>query len=111
MHIVTEDNSMIKRTTIVICTCLIISAFGTAMATDDGATTYKQTCSSCHETGAGGAPQLENKAEWQPRITRGADALYASILDKKCDLLKELRKDLSDDKIKAAVNYIVSQTR
>ena len=110
MHIVTEDNSMIKRTAIVICTCLIISAFGTAMATD-GATTYKQICSSCHETGAGGAPQLENKAEWQPRISRGADALYASILNEKCDLLKELRRDLSDDKIKAAVDYIVSQSR
>lgn len=101
---------MIKRTTIVMCSCLIISAFGTAMATD-GEITYEQICSSCHETGAGGAPQLENKAEWKPRLTRGTDALYASILNKKCDLLKDLRKDLSDDKIKDAVDYMVSQTR
>ncbi len=101
---------MIKQTAIVICTCLVITAFGTAMAAD-GATTYKQICSSCHETGAGGAPQLENKSEWKHRITKGTDALHASILNKKCDLLKDLRKDLSDDKIKAAVNYMVSQTR
>ncbi len=99
---------MIKRIAIVICTCLITVTFGTAMAAD-GASTYKLICSSCHETGAGGAPQLKNKAEWKPRITKGTDALYASILNKKCDLLKELRKDLSDDKIKAAVNYMVSQ--
>ena len=101
---------MIKQTAIVICTCLIITAFGTAMAAD-GATTYKQICASCHETGADNAPQLENKVEWKHRTSKGTDALYASILDKKCGLLKELRKDLSDDKIKAAVNYIVSQTR
>jgi cytochrome c5 len=101
---------MIKQTVIVIFTCLIITAFGAAMAAD-GRTTYRQTCSSCHETGAAGAPQLENKAEWKPRLAKGTDALYASILNKKCDLLKELRKDLSDDKVKAAVNYMVSQTK
>ena len=101
---------MIKQTVIVMCTCLITTAFGIAVAAD-GATTYKQICSSCHETGADDAPQLENKVEWQLRITKGTDALYASILNKKCDLLKDLRKDLSDDKIKAAVNYMISQTK
>lgn len=101
---------MIKRTAIVMCTCLIITTFGTAMAAG-GVSTYKQICSSCHEVGAGGAPRLENKAEWKLRITKDTDALYASILNKKCDLLKELRKDLSDNKIKAAVNYMVSQAK
>lgn len=101
---------MIKRTAIVMCTCLMITASGAAMAYD-GATTYKQICSSCHETAVDGAPQLENKAEWRSRLTRGEDAMYASILNHRCSLLKEIRKDLSDDKIKAAVNYIVSQTR
>lgn len=101
---------MIIRTAIVMCTCLIITAFGTAMAAD-GASTYKLICSSCHETGAGNAPQLENKSEWKSRITKGTDALYASVFNKKCDLLKELRKDLSDDMIKDAVNYMVSQTK
>ena len=101
---------MIKLTATVMCTGLLITAFGTAMAAD-GATTYKQICSSCHETGAGGAPQLENKSEWRSRITKGEDALHVSVLNKKCDLLKELRIDLSDDMIKAAVNYMVSQAK
>ena len=101
---------MIKVITIVMCTGLITAASGAAMA-DDGATTYKQICSSCHETPVGGAPKLGNKAEWKPRIAKGADVLHASILNKKCKLLKELRIDLSNDKIKAAVNYMVSKAK
>ena len=101
---------MNKRAAIVMCAGLIIAASDAAMA-DDGATTYKQVCSSCHETPVAGAPKLDDKAEWKPRIAKGTDALYASILNNKCGLLKELRKDLSNDKIKAAVNYMVSQAR
>ncbi len=93
---------MRKLTAIVICTGLIITASGTAMA-DDGADTYKLVCSSCHESGAVNAPKLEDKVEWKHRITQGMDTLYASTLNGKCKVfVKDLRKDLSDEIIKAA---------
>ena len=102
---------MRKLTAIVICTGLIITASGTAMA-DDGADTYKLVCSSCHESGAVNAPKLEDKVEWKHHITQGMDTLYASTLNGKCKVfVKNLRKDLSDEIIKAAVDYMVSQAK
>ena len=102
---------MIKLTTIAMCTGLIITASGIAMA-DDGADTYKLVCSGCHEIGIGGAPKLEDKVEWIHRINQGMDTLYASTLNGKCQFfVKDLRKDLSDEVIKAAVDYMVSQAK
>jgi len=102
---------MKKLTAIVMCTGLTIAASGTARA-DDGADTYKLVCSGCHETGINGTPKLEDKVEWMHRINQGMDALYASTVNGKCQLfVKELRKDLSDEVIKAAVDYMVSQAK
>ena len=103
---------MIKLTAIVLCSYLIITASGAAMADDVGVDTYKLVCSSCHESGAVNAPKLEDKLEWKHRIAQGMDTLYASTLNGKCQLfVKELRKDLSDEVIKAAVDYMVSQAK
>lgn len=91
------------------CAGVIIVASASAMA-DDGATTYKLVCSSCHESGAIGAPKLEDKTEWKYRINKGMDALYASTVHGKCQLfVTHLRQDLSDEEIKTAVDYIVSE--
>lgn len=100
---------MIKLTVIVICAGLIITAADTAMA--GGADTYKSVCSGCHESGAVGAPELKDKEEWQHRIAQGMDTLYASVQNGKCEALKSLRRDLTDEVIKSAVDYMVSQTR
>jgi len=102
---------MKKLTAIVVCTDLIVFASGNAIA-DDGAATYKLVCSSCHEAAAAGAPKLEDKAAWEPRIAQGMDALYASTRDGKCELfVKNLRTDISDETIKAAVDYMVSRVK
>ena len=102
---------MIKLTATVLCACLIITASGAAMA-DDGASTYKLVCSSCHESGVHNAPKLEDKVEWKHRIAQGMDTLYTSTLNGKCQLfVKELRKDLSDEVIKGAVDYMVYQAK
>ena len=110
MHIVAEVSNMKKLFVIAPCFALIVATNGNAVA-DNGKTTYKQVCSSCHESGVNNAPILEDKLEWKLRSAKGTDALYASILNNKCELLKDLRHDLSNDKIKAAVNYMVSQAK
>jgi cytochrome c5 len=101
---------MKKLPAIVMCTGLIIAASGTAMASD-GADTYKLVCSSCHESGIDNTPKLEDKLEWKHRMTKGMDALYASVQNGQCEVLKDLRRDLSDEAIKAAVDYMVSQAK
>ena len=74
--------------------------------------TYEQACKACHMTGAANAPKLEDKAAWKPRIAQGMDALYTSVLKGKGAMPpKAGRADLSDDVIKAAVDYMVSQAK
>ena len=100
---------MKKLTAIAMCTGLIMAS-GTAMA--DGAATYKQACAACHVAGAAGAPKLEDKAAWKPRLAQGKDALYNSVLKGKGAMPpKGGRADLSDDVVKAAVDYMVSQAK
>ena len=102
---------MKKLTALVMYCGLLFVASGSASA-DDGADTYKLVCSSCHASAAAGAPKLEDKAQWKSRLAQGMDALYASTLDGKCELfVKELRVDLSDEVIKSAVDYMVSQVQ
>ena len=102
---------MKKITEIAMFTSLVLAGSGTAMA-DDGKDTYNLVCSSCHESGAKNAPKLEDKVEWISRIAQGMDTLYASTLDGKCQLyVKVLRKDLSDEVIKNAVDYMVYQIK
>lgn len=38
-------------------------------------------CGKCHETGAGGAPKIGDKAAWIPRLTQGLDPLVRSAIN------------------------------
>lgn len=77
-----------------------------------GKSTYDSVCFACHTTGAAGAPMLGNKDAWAPRIAQGMDALYTSALNGKNGMPpKGGRMDLPDADIKAAVDYIVSQSK
>ncbi|MGB4468279.1 MAG: c-type cytochrome [Azovibrio sp.] len=78
----------------------------------DGPAVYASVCSACHATGAAGAPVKGDKAAWAPRIATGSDALYRSALGGKNAMPpKGGAANLSDDEIKAAVDYLVSQAR
>lgn len=101
---------MKKPTVIVIFTSLMMATSGVAIA--DGAATYQQACVACHMTGAAGAPKLEDKAAWAPRIAQGKDVLYKSVLEGKGAMPpKAGQTQLSDDEIKAAVDYMVAQAK
>ena len=92
---------------------LIVAVFaaGGAIA-DDGGSTYRMVCSSCHGSGVFDAPTLKDKADWKPRIAKGMDALYAPLTNGRCQkFVRDLRKDLTEDNIKAAIDYMVAQVR
>ena len=101
---------MKKLNMIAMCASLIVAASGSAIA--GGAETYKETCMACHAAGVANAPKLEDKAAWKPRIALGKDVLYASVLKGKGAMPpKAGRADLSDDVIKAAVDYMVGMSK
>lgn len=74
-----------------------------------GKSTFDTVCAACHSTGAAGAPKYGDKAAWAPRIKQGKPALYNSALHGKGAMPpKGGNAGLSDDAVKAAVDYMVS---
>ena len=80
----------------------------------DGEAVYKQACISCHMTGAAGAPKNGDASAWQPRIAKGVDALVQSAIagvPGTAMVAKGACNTCSDDDIRAAVEYMVAQSR
>lgn len=83
-----------------------------AAAAVDGKAIYEKTCAVCHVAGVAGAPKTGDKAAWAPRIKQGMDALYASTIKGKGAMPpKGGAAQLTDDQVKAAVEYLVGQSK
>lgn len=77
-----------------------------------GESIYKQSCAVCHAAGVAGAPKLTDRAAWVPRIAKGMEAMYASATKGKGAMpAKGGNPSLSEADVKAAVDYMVAQTR
>jgi len=75
-------------------------------------TIYTASCAACHISGAAGAPKQGDKAAWAPRIKNGNAVLYASAIKGKGAMpAKGGNTSLSDDDVKAVVDYMVSQAK
>lgn len=73
---------------------------------------YTQACAVCHVAGVAGAPKLGDKAAWAPRIKTGNDALVAAVIKGKGAMpARGGGATLSDAEIKAAVEYMVAQSK
>lgn len=78
----------------------------------DGPTIYNSVCGACHNTGVAGAPKIDDKAAWAPRIATGVEALYNSALNGKNAMpARGGAATLSDDEIKGTVDYMLSQVK
>ena len=67
----------------------------------------------CHGMGLAGAPKVGDAAQWTARTAKGPDALYANAINGyqgSAGMMpaKGGRMDLSDDAVRAAVDYMVS---
>lgn len=71
-----------------------------------------QVCAACHAAGLMQSPKLGNAGDWAPRIEKGIETLYTNALQG-FNLMpaKGGRADLSDDDIKAAVDYMLQQAQ
>ena len=81
-----------------------------------GKSTYGKVCALCHAAGVGGAPKPGDKADWGPRIAQGMDVLYQHSLEgftgaKGVMPPHGAMPSLTDEEMKAAVNYRVDQSR
>lgn len=75
-------------------------------------TIYNASCAACHVSGAAGAPKQGDKAAWAPRVKNGNATLYASAIKGKGAMpAKGGNTSLSDDDVKAVVDYMVNQAK
>lgn len=78
----------------------------------DGVAVYNTVCMVCHASGVAGAPKTGDKAAWAPRIAQGAATLIKNaVIGKGAMPPKGGGTDLSEAEIKAAVEYLVGQSK
>lgn len=76
-----------------------------------GEKVYKGACFACHDAGVAGSPKTGDIAAWTARIAAGNDAMYnAAINGKGVMPPKGGNMSISDDDVKAAVDYMVSKS-
>lgn len=81
-----------------------------------GKSVFNKTCAMCHASGAAGAPITGDKADWGPRIAQGMDVLYTHAIEgftgeKGAMPARGGSTTLSDEEVKAAVDYMVAQAQ
>lgn len=77
----------------------------------DGPTIYNTVCGACHNTGAAGAPKIDDKAAWAPRLATGKDALIKSVTNGKGAMPPKGGTTLSDEEIVGVVTYIMGKAK
>ena len=77
-----------------------------------GQEVYDTACFICHATGVTGAPKPGDVDNWKPRIEQGVDLLYSNAINGYQGQLGIMPPKggnllLTDDEVKAAVDYLV----
>jgi cytochrome c5 len=74
----------------------------------DGKAVFEKNCNACHAAGVMGAPKVGDRGDWAPRIAQGTNTLYEHAIKGIRGMpAKGGNASLSDDEVKAAVDYVV----
>jgi cytochrome c5 len=81
-------------------------------AAADGKAIYDKVCFACHTQSIAGSPPLGDKAAWAPRLKQGMDTLVQTVIKGKGAMPpKAGNPALTDAEIRAAVEFMVSQSK
>ena len=111
-----EDNSDLPAPGATATVAAAVPAPAAAAAEMSPDAVYNNACAACHTAGIAGAPVLGDTEAWAPRIATGMDTLATHAIEGfqgKAGYMpaKGGRSDLSDDQVRAAVQYMVDQSR
>lgn len=84
--------------------------------TTDGKTIYGSLCHTCHDAGVAGAPKVSSKADWTARIAQGEETLLKHAIEGFTGAHgvmppKGGNPALTDEQMKAVVDYMLSQVK
>jgi len=81
-----------------------------AVAAFDAAATYQQSCFACHGTGAAGAPKPGDSEAWEERMSKGMDAVMATVITGVGAMPpKGMCMNCSDTDLRAIVDFMLEQ--
>ena len=92
------------------------SASEPAVADGRGKEVYDAACFICHASGVAGAPKFGDSESWASRVEKGMETLYEHSIkgfmgENGLMPPKGGRPDFSDDDVKAAVDYMVNNSK
>ena len=93
----------------------VVAAAAVAGTEDAGKAIYDKTCALCHAAGLAGAPLPDSKEHWAARMAQGKDTLYKHAVEGYTGQAGMMpprggNPTLSDDEVKAAVDYMVGKS-
>lgn len=88
---------------------VVVAAAGGASVEEN----YNKSCATCHIAGVAGAPKLGDAVAWEPRIAKGMDTLYNSVINGLPPAMpaKGMCFSCSDDDLRALVDYMVDSLK
>jgi cytochrome c len=72
---------------------------------------YEASCAVCHATDAMGAPNIGNKEAWAKRLKKGIDKVYEAGIKGINAMPPKGGADISDEQFKAAVDYMIENSK
>ena len=74
-----------------------------------GEEVYTAVCQACHGTGAAGAPKVDDKAAWEPRVANGLEALIEVAISGKGAMPARGGQNVPDGELQAAIVYMTTK--
>ena len=100
------------KRTIAIALVVLFLAPALCLAEMTGEEVYKKSCGFCHDNGVANSPKLGDKDAWKPRLAEGMDVMYESAIKGDGAMpAKGGNAALSDDEVKAAVDFMVEKSK
>ena len=86
---------------------LLVAAAGEVAAERSGEQIVKSQCAGCHEKGLHGAPRIDDRAAWAPRLKNGLDATVRSAIKGHGAMpSRGGLSDLTDTELRSAVVHL-----
>lgn len=102
-----------KTTHAIVLLVAVATAASPVLAQQSGKDVFAKVCTTCHSTGLAGAPRFGNAADWAPRASGGTARFYQNALNGTAKGMpaKGGNTSLSDNEVKAAVDYMLSSVK
>ena len=79
------------------------------LAVNVGAELYNKQCMACHATGLLNAPKFGDAEAWAPRIEKGVETLTTHSAEGFNQMPAQAYNGVTEDQIKAAVEYMIAE--